>query len=97
MNIGQKSLADHPCKGMSRADRDAFEAIAINQIPRNGWRSIDRLLEAGVIERGESEKRRDALGTYEIPRFFVPLPIHMQWCDWCSRQSERSSKGGVKI
>lgn len=79
-------MTDHPCKGMSRADCDAFEAIAINQTPQNGWRSIDRLLSAGVIERGEDDKRRDAMGAYSIPRFYVPLPVHMRWCEWCSEQ-----------
>ncbi len=81
-------MTDHPCKGMTRGQRDAFEQIAVNQHPRCKWPTIDVLLKAGVIEQGESEKRRDAVGTYEIPNFFVPLPIHMQWCEWCAEQSE---------
>lgn len=78
----------HPCQGMTKAQREAFELIAINQNPRCKWPTIDALLKAGVIERGESEKRRDAVGAYEIPSFFVPLPIHMQWCEWASQQPE---------
>lgn len=79
-------MTAHPCKGMTKVQRDAFEAIATNQTPQCGWKSIDALLKAGVIERGGSEKRRDALGTYEIPSFSVPLPVHMQWCEWCAEQ-----------
>lgn len=81
-------MTDHPCKGMSRKQREAFEQIAINQHPQDGWRSIDALLKAGVIEKVEGEKRRDAMGVYEIPRFNVPLSVHMQWCEWCSEQPD---------
>lgn len=84
-------MTDHPCKGLTRAQIEAFEQIAINQPPQSGWKTIEALLAYGVIERGEGEKRRDALGTYEIPNFFVPLPIHMQWCEWCSEQPENSA------
>lgn len=79
-------MTDHPCKGMTKAQTDAFERIAINAPPGCAWPTIDALLKAGVIERGEDDMRRDALGTYAIPNFFVPLPIHMQWCEWCSEQ-----------
>lgn len=79
-------MIDHPCKGMTKAQVAAFEAIAINEIPQNGWNSIDKLIERGVIERGPNETRRDAMGVYSIPSFFVPLPIHHQWCQWCSER-----------
>ena len=79
-------MTDHPCKGMSKAQREAFEQIAINQTPQCKWPTIDALLKAGVIERGNSEPRRDAMGVYQIPSFYVPLPIHHQWCVWASEQ-----------
>lgn len=88
-------MTDHPCKGMTKAQRDAFEAIAINLQPQCTWPTIDVLLKAGVIERGEGEKRRDAMGTYEIPSFFVPLPIHMQWCEWCAEQPNNALEAGI--
>jgi hypothetical protein len=81
-------VSEHPCEGLTRAQIAAFEDIATNQPPRCGWKSIDALLKAGVIERGTDDVRRDAMGTYNIPNFFVPLPIHMQWCAWCSEQPE---------
>ena len=81
-------MTDHPCKGMTKVQIAAFERIAINQLPQCGWKSIDALLKAGVIDRGEDEVRRDAMGVYRIPNFFVPLGVHMQWCDWCSEQPE---------
>lgn len=79
-------MTDHPCKGMSKAQRRAFELIAVNQSPSCKWDTIEELLRAGVIQQDVSETRRDAMGVYTIPHFYVPLPVHMQWCEWCSEQ-----------
>lgn len=77
-------MTDHPCQGRSRIQREAFERIAVGQEPGCYWKTIDALLKHGLIERGQGEMRRDARGVYEIPKYFVPLPIHAQWCAWCS-------------
>ncbi len=63
-------MTEHPCKNLTNAQRRAFERIAIGQNPECRWSIIDVLLRAG--------------GIYEIPSFVVPIPIHMQWCQWCS-------------
>lgn len=81
-------MTDHPCKGLSKGARDAFEQIATNQHPRCHWPTLDALTKRGLIERGPDDMRRDALGTYAIPSFIVPLPVHMQWCQWASEQPE---------
>lgn len=78
----------HPCSGMTRAQVEAFERVAINQPPACRWDTIDALLKAGVIERGPGETRRDAIGVYEIPSFYVPTHIHVQWCEWASEQPD---------
>lgn len=90
-NGRQIEVVEHPCKGMTKAQIAAFEAIAINQVPQNGWNSIDKLLARGVIERGPSETRRDAMGVYTIPHFYVPIAVHAQWCAWCSQQPDAAS------
>lgn len=69
----------------------AFEQIAISQAPQCGWKSITALLAAGVIERALDELRRDAMGPYKVVLFAVPLPVHMQWCDWCSEQPKNQA------
>lgn len=81
-------MTDHPCRGMTKTQREAFERIAINKHPRCKWSVIDKLIERGVIERGPDETRRDAMGAYHIPSFRVPLMVHAQWCEWCSEQPE---------
>jgi hypothetical protein len=79
-------MAEHPCKGMSKGQIEAFERIAINQPPGCKWPTIDALIQAGVVERGADETRRDAMGVYVITSFFVPVQVHAQWCEWCSQQ-----------
>jgi hypothetical protein len=75
---------------MTKAQIGTFERIAINQPPGVTWKTIDVLLSAGVIVRGKPERRHDAMGVYDIPYFYVPLPIHAQWCEWCSEQPENA-------
>jgi hypothetical protein len=31
---------------------------------------------------------RDEMGIFKLPQYQVPIPIHMQWCQWCSEQPE---------
>ena len=85
---------EHPCKGMTKAQREAFERIAVNQAPGCAWPTIDALLKAGVIERGPSETRRDAMGVFTIPSFYVPVHIHAQWCGWCSQTQLECAASG---
>ena len=91
------SATDHPCKGMTKAQIAAFEQIAINQPPRCGWKTIDALIAKGVIVRATGEKRRDAIGTYEIPAFEVPLIVNMQWCEWCSEQPDNNTDSTAPV
>lgn len=79
-------MTDHPCKGMTRAHRVAFERIAINQPPGAGHKILKALREKGLIDYTDRVLGRDALGAIVVPEWFVPLPIHAQWCGWCSEQ-----------
>lgn len=78
-------MTDHPCKGMTEPQREAFERIAISQHPMAQEKTIEALLKRGVIARDANEVLgRDAFGTITVPRYYVPMPVHMQWCDWAS-------------
>ncbi len=83
-------MTKHPCAGMTPAQREAFEQIAIGQVPNCTWPMIDALSKAGVIERGADDIRRDAMGIYHIPNFYIPVPIRAQWREWCSKQPENA-------
>lgn len=74
----------HPCDGMTETQIAAFEQIATGQPANCQWPDIDALMSRGVIARGEDDIRRDAMGIYRIPSFFVPVPVHAAWCEWCN-------------
>ena len=46
-----KAMTDHPCKGMTKAQIRTFERIALSQPPAATARTIDALLQKGLIER----------------------------------------------
>ena len=71
-------MTEHPCRGMTRAEIAAFEAIAINRSPHCSKRTFEKLLSRGVIEKFEKKSLFDD--------YFVPLPIHIQWCEWASER-----------
>src|SRR5258708_7460737 len=78
-----KYMAEHPCQGMTKAEISAFEAIAINRPPRCSNRTLERLLARCVIAREEKRiSLRDGLPPSVVSTFYVPLAIHMQWCEW---------------
>ncbi|UQR62992.1 hypothetical protein LRP30_40715 [Bradyrhizobium sp. C-145] len=72
------NAAEHPWKGMTRAEIAAFEAIAINRSPRCSKRTLEALLSRGLIEKEERKSLSDV--------YFVPLPLHIQWCEWASER-----------
>jgi hypothetical protein len=76
-------VTDHPCKGLPKSVRNAFERIAVGMPTGAAHPTIVKLLAAGLIVV-EMKHGRDALGSYSWPEYHVPLPVHMQWCKWCS-------------
>lgn len=79
-------MTEHPCQGMTKAEIAAFEAIAINRPPHCSKQTLERLISRGVIERhGKKANFRDGLPSI-ITDFYVPLPVHIQWCEWASER-----------
>jgi hypothetical protein len=77
--------ARHPCAGHSKATKEVFEIIATGGRPACATKTLYALERAGLIEKiGEEVIGRDALGVIKLPVYEVPLPIHMQWCQWAS-------------
>ncbi|MCS3727241.1 hypothetical protein [Bradyrhizobium betae] len=80
-------MTDHPCKGLGKAATNAFEAIAVNHQPHCSKVTLQRLLERGLIAREDRLMHfRDGLPPCRIAGYFVPLPVHYQWCTWASEQ-----------
>jgi len=69
-----------PHPGRTSAQRRALDAIGCGEPPRCSSKTLKALLDAGLIEETGGEIRRDALGSYRIPTYEMPIPVHMQWC-----------------
>lgn len=83
-----QAMTDHPCKGMTPAQRRDFELIATNQRPMGGVQTIKALKKRGLIADAPPKRVGvDQFGPVMVPDWYVPLPVHMQWCQWCSEQS----------
>lgn len=80
-------MTEHPCKGLTRAETAAFEAIAINLIPSCSKATLQKLLDRGLIVRQSKLTHfNDGLPALRSDEYHVPLPIHYQWCTWASEQ-----------
>jgi hypothetical protein len=80
-------MSEHPCEGMTKAEIAAFEAIAINLRPNCSKKTIEKLLARGVIANEERNLHfGDGLPPVAVDDYFVPLPIHYQWCQWASER-----------
>lgn len=69
-------MTDHPCKGMTQAQRETFELIAINVHPICSPKTRDALLASGLVVESNSGY------------LYVPPDIHYQWCKWCAEQPD---------
>jgi hypothetical protein len=81
-------MTDHPCRGLSRAQISAFEAIAINRLPNCSKRTIEKLLAHGAIATQERNIRED-LPPSVFANYYVPLCVHIQWCEWAEKRHHR--------
>ena len=73
--------------GFTRSQQEAFEQIGAGNstAARCHPKSVKFLLDHGMIEYvGMKTLGRDCLGLIQVPEYEVPLPIHMEWCKWCS-------------
>ena len=79
----------HPAKAAKCSKRqiEAFEQIGAGVSSPSGYAAsvFESLLAKGLIEIcGVKTLGRDYFGKIQIPEFQQPLPVHMQWCQWCS-------------
>ena len=85
-------MTDHPAKRCTSNQRRTFEQIAIGNSAGHHPKTIKALLAKGLIERGDDYMfGGDRFGPIAIPTYYVPLPIHAEWCEWCSEQFDDQS------
>jgi len=72
-------MTRHPCYGRSKAARIAFEQIAVGNDRGHPLRTLDALMDAGLITRTWQIVGKDVFGPIRVPVYHVPIAIHMQW------------------
>ncbi|MCJ2093067.1 hypothetical protein MKK67_11235 [Methylobacterium sp. J-072] len=69
-----------PHPGRTSAERRALDRIGCGEPPACSQKTLRNQLDTGLIVDVGTETRRDALGAYKIPKFAMPIPVHMAWC-----------------
>jgi hypothetical protein len=65
--------------GLTDKQAAVFEQIAVSNDAGHNPRTLESLERKGFIERyGVND------GAFTIFHYFVPIPIHMEWCQWCT-------------
>ena len=87
MSIG--GMTDHPGKaaGCTKRQIEVFEQIAAGQ-QREWSKSIEALIAKNLVAKDYEVVGRDHFGEITVPRYYIPLPIHIQWCQWASEQPD---------
>lgn len=66
--------------------RDALGKIAINQDGGINPSTIDVLMRRKLIYAYEEEVGGPLAGsTMTITRYLCPMPVHVAWCEWCTK------------
>ena len=69
-----------PHPGRTSAERRALDRIGCGEPPRCSPKTLRNMLDAGLIIDQGGRVCRDALGTYTVPSYAMPLAVHYQWC-----------------
>ena len=68
-------------EGLNNKQQQVFSMIAINQDGGHHPKVVSSLLRNGFVEATE-----EIVGfpPVAVKRYFVPIPVHIRWCEWCS-------------
>lgn len=69
-----------PHPGRTSAERRALDRIGCGEPPGCSPKTLKAMLDAGLIVDQGGEVRRDALGSYRIPAYAMPIGVHFAWC-----------------
>jgi hypothetical protein len=69
-----------PHPGRTSAERRALDRIGCGEPPACSQKTLRNMLDAGLIVDVGTETRRDTLGSYRIPSYAMPIPVHFAGC-----------------
>ena len=76
--MSETTRMSHP--GRTSAERRALDRIGCGEPPTCSQKTLRNMLDAGLIGDVGTKTRRDALGSYRVPSYAMPIPVHFQWC-----------------
>jgi hypothetical protein len=71
---------------LTPAQQKAAGLVAINRDLDANPRVLARLAELGAVKC--YEENQGGHPPLIVKRYLMPLPVHIAWCEWCSRQHE---------
>lgn len=83
-------MTDHPAKGCTKRQIEAFEWIAVGQPYGYAQSTLEALERKGLISFQDKTLPPDKFSRFPVvvKEPFVPLPVHYQWCTWCAEQDD---------
>jgi hypothetical protein len=70
-------------KKLSKNQLHVFGLITIGQDGGHHPKTLEALLNKNLIA-SEEVTLADRFGKFIYTRYYVPLPIHYAWCEWCA-------------
>ena len=93
--MSETARMPHP--GRTSAERRALDRIGCGEPPACAQKTLRNLLDAGLIVDVGTETRRDALGSYRVPAYAMPIPVHFQWCSAVAATDEEMAAFEVGV
>lgn len=69
---------------LTEKERKVLGLIAINQDGGHSPVILIKLLKLGLIESHRDPFLTRRFGLRNVNRYRMPMPIHLNWCEWCS-------------
>jgi len=71
-------------RGLPKKQAEVFEQIAVGKDGGHHPATLNALGRKRLIKFAEKTLRSDALGAIIVQVPYVPIPIHVEWCEWCA-------------
>jgi hypothetical protein len=79
-------------RGLTKHQEGVLGWIAIGIDTGHHPATLKALLDRGLIIRLiDRPVGQDAFGVISIPQYEVPIPIHVEWCQWCDDNTPENS------
>ena len=84
-------MTDHPAvvANCTKCQIEVFDQIGAGIAkPPASRKTFEALEKKGLIEAQRDVIGHDRFGPIINTFWYVPIPVHIQWCEWCSEQPE---------